>query len=333
MALHYLETGSQDPCFNLAFEEYILENRSRGDWLLLWQNANTVVVGLNQNTAEEIDPDFVAKHHITVVRRMTGGGAVYHDLGNLNYSFITDLGELSQMSVARFCEPVCRALAGMGVSASVTGRNDITVEGRKVSGVAQRIHRGRILHHGTLLFDSNPEMIAGALRADPSKFNSKSAKSVQSRVGLIRNFLPQDMALSEFWQRLLDELGADGLIRESLEARELAQIRALADEKYRSWDWNYGRSPNYSFTNRRRFEGGSITVQLAVEQGIIRAASFRGDFMAQCANAPAAEALLGRRFERESVKEALAALELRPMFGGITADEILAVMFGQEGER
>lgn len=333
MALHYLETGSQDPCFNLAFEEYILENRSRGDWLLLWQNANTVVVGLNQNTAEEIDPDFVAEHHITVVRRMTGGGAVYHDLGNLNYSFITDLGELSQMSVARFCEPVCRALAGMGVFASVTGRNDITVEGRKVSGVAQRIHRGRILHHGTLLFDSNPEMIAGALRADPSKFSSKSAKSVQSRVGLIRNFLPQDMALSAFWQRLLDQLGADGLLRESLEERELARIRALADEKYRSWDWNYGRSPNYSFTNRRRFEGGSITVQLAVEQGIIRAASFRGDFMAQCSNAPAAEALLGRRFERESVKEALAALELGPMFGGISADEILAVMFGREEER
>ena len=158
MSVNYLETGSTDPCYNLAFEEYVLKNRTEGDWLILWQNANTVVVGLNQNTAEEINPEFVTAHNVTVVRRETGGGAVYHDLGNLNYSFITDLGDAASLTIARFTLPVCRALEAMGVHAQTSGRNDITVDGQKVSGVAQRIYRNRILHHGTLLFDSDPVM-------------------------------------------------------------------------------------------------------------------------------------------------------------------------------
>ena len=205
MPMHYLETGSLDPCYNLALEQFVLEYRTEGDWLMLWQNANTIVIGQNQNTAEEIDPAFVAAHGITVVRRMTGGGAVYHDLGNLNYSFITDVGNAEELSIRRFTEPVCRALAAMGVEAETSGRNDIVVDGRKVSGVAQRIAGGRILHHGTLLFDSDPAMIAGSLRADPAKFRSKSAKSVRSRVGMLRDYLPAGTDLCTFWDRILQE--------------------------------------------------------------------------------------------------------------------------------
>ena len=126
---------------------------------------------------------------------MTGGGAVYHDLGNLNYSFIEDVGNAEELTIGRFTEPVCRALASLGVQASTSGRNDILVDGKKISGVAQRIAGGRILHHGTLLFDSDPAMIAGALRVDPAKFTSKSAKSVRSRVGNLRDFLPEGPVL------------------------------------------------------------------------------------------------------------------------------------------
>ena len=200
--VRYLETGSTDPAYNLAFEEYVLTHRRDGAYLLLWQNDNTIVVGRNQNTAQEIDRAFVEQHHIRVVRRGTGGGAVYHDMGNLNYSFITDAGDAERMAMERFTRPIVAALQGLGLQAEASGRNDILVEGRKVSGTAQRLTDGRILHHGTLLFDSRPEMVAGALRADPAKFRSKGAKSVRSRIGNIRDFLPEDMTLPAFWDYL-----------------------------------------------------------------------------------------------------------------------------------
>ena len=328
MPVNYLETHSTDPCFNLAFEEYVLKNKTQDEWLILWQNANTVVVGLNQNTAGEINQAFVDKHGVTVVRRQTGGGAVYHDLGNLNYSFITELGDAAALSIDRFTKPVCRALAAMGVSAQTSGRNDITVNGQKISGVAQRIYKNRILHHGTLLFDSDPAMVAGALNADPAKFTSKSAKSVRSRIGNIRSFLPEDMELREFWDRLLGELSADGLCRTSLTEGELAQISAAADEKYRSWEWTYGHSPEYSYKNKMRFAGGTLETELLVESGAIENARFIGDFMAVTDISPAAEALKGVRYRREDVKKALGGLDIRAMFGEISMENILDDMFG-----
>lgn len=327
--VNYLETHSNDPCFNLAFEEYVLKNRPEGEWLILWQNANTIVVGLNQNTAEEINTAFVREHGITVVRRETGGGAVYHDLGNLNYSFITDLGDAEKLTIERFTAPVCRALESMGVKAETTGRNDITVDGQKVSGVAQRIYKNRILHHGTLLFDSDPSMVAGALNADPAKFISKSAKSVRSRIGNIRSFLPRDMTLNEFWARLLRELSGEGLSRPELSAGELEEIKKLADEKYRSWDWTYGKSPEYNYQNRHRFAGGTLDLRLRVAGGVIEEAGFMGDYMAASPNAPAAEALRGVRYRREDAEKALTGLPLAAMFGGITLENILDAMFGE----
>lgn len=325
--MFYLETYSLDPCYNLAFEEYVLKTRTSGDWLILWQNRNTVVVGLNQDPLEEIDQSFVQVHGITVVRRMTGGGAVYHDLGNLNYSFITDLGDRERLTIARFTQPICRALASLGVPAQVSGRNDITVHGRKISGVAQRIEGGRILHHGTLLFDSDPDMIAGALRADPAKFQSKSSKSVRSRVGNIRAFLPRDMELSDFWQRLLGELTADGLCRESLAPEEDSFVRRLANEKYRSWDWTWGRSPSCSMKNRRRWPEGTLEVCLEVQEGYIQQADFLGDFMASASCTGAIGALKNVRCQRDAVRSALSGLDLRSMFGGITLAQILDTIF------
>lgn len=326
-ALTYFETGSNDPCYNLAFEEYMLLNKTEGDILLLWQNDNAVIIGRHQNAEEEIDRAFVEQNGIKVVRRTTGGGAVYHDMGNLNYSFITDVGDAESLSIQAFTQPIIAALAKMGVTAQATGRNDITIGEKKVSGNAQRMHRNRILHHGTLLFDSDSQKVAGALRADPAKFQSKSAKSVRSRIGNIKDFLAEDMQLCDFWQKLIEELTAGDMLRGSLDESDLAAIEQLADEKYRSWEWNFGSSPKYDRVNKQRFAGGTLEIKLSVAEGCITDIAFFGDFMARKATDEVADSLVGCRFEREEAEKAFEQFETEDYFGGITLDEIMQVMF------
>nr|WP_325258881.1 lipoate--protein ligase [uncultured Oscillibacter sp.] len=324
---HYLETGSTDPYYNLAFEEYVLAHRREGDYLLLWQNDNTIVIGQNQNAEAEINRAFVSAHGIHVVRRSTGGGAVYHDLGNLNYSFITDAENAEQIAIQRFTEPVVQALKGLGLAAEASGRNDILVNGRKVSGTAQRWREGRILHHGTLLFDSDPDMVAGALNVDPEKFRSKGTKSVRSRIGNIRPCLERDMTLPEFWAYLKTALTGSGLIPARLLPEELEGVEALKREKYDDWEWNFGRSPKYNMTNKRYWEGGMLEVAAGVEKGRITDITFWGDFLAVDSMEPVTQALRGCLFEREQVQNTLSAFPIARYFGAVTEQEILETLF------
>ena len=324
----YLETHSTDPAYNLAFEETVLRNRQDRPYLLLWQNDNTIVVGQNQNTAAEIDPDFVEEHHIHVVRRTTGGGAVYHDMGNLNYSFITDVENAADMSYQQFTRPVVEALQGLGLQAEASGRNDILVEGRKISGTAQRLLGKRMLFHGTLLFDSDPSMIAGALRADPAKFESKSTQSVRSRVGNIRSFLKEDMDLPAFWQYLKDAFGGEGLETGTLTAEELAAVQALKERKYDTWEWTYGRSPRFTFHNKRKWPGGILEVGLQAKDGNIVDLRFYGDFLSLTSLDEVENALRGAPYRRQDeLKQRLEALPLERYFGTITLPEILETLF------
>ena len=323
----YLETGSVDPAYNLAFEETVLTGRREGDYLLLWQNDNTVVIGQNQNAEAEIHRGFVEEHGIRVVRRATGGGAVYHDLGNLNYSFITAAGDAERLTMERFTRPVVEALRGLGLDAEASGRNDILVSGRKVSGTAQRLSRGRILHHGTLLFDANPAMVAGALNADPEKFRSKSTKSVRSRVGNIRDFLPEDMDLPAFWAYLKEALSPAGLTPGALTAEELAAVEQLRQEKYANWEWTYGRSPKYGMTNKRRWSGGTLEVHLEVKQGRVEDILFYGDFLSLRPLDELLAALRGCPFRKADFAAVLERFPLGELLGTITAEEVLETVF------
>ena len=326
---YYMETGSTDPAYNLAFEEYVLLNKKEGDFLLLWQNANAVIIGRNQNTEEEIDRDFIETHGVKVVRRITGGGAVYHDLGNLNYSFITDCGEYGQAAMAAFPEPVVGALRGLSLNAEAKGRNDIVVDGCKVSGTAQRVQGGRILFHGTLLFDSDPEMVAGALRVDPDKFRSKSTKSVRGRVGNIRDFLTEKMSLPEVWNYLKEDLLQGEFEEKFLGEEELRGVNKLKEEKYDTWDWNFGVSRPFDRNVKKLCPGGILKTGVTVDRGgVISAVSFRGDFMSRREVAGIEQALSGCRYEREAIRQRLEGFTLEEYFGTITQDEILDSLIG-----
>lgn len=325
--LRYLETGSVDPAYNLAYEEYVLHNRLTGSYLILWQNDATVVIGQNQNVESEISRAFVDSRGIRVIRRITGGGAVYHDLGNLNYSFITGRGPGSGLSLDQFTGPVVQALRGLGLDAEASGRNDILVSGKKVSGTAQRVYRDRILHHGTLLFDSNKDMLSGALRPDPEKLRSKGTLSVPSRVVNIREMLPVDMTLPQFWDYLKDALAASRLIPTALTAEELAGVHQIKAQKYDTWEWNFAKSPPGNMTRKRRWPGGTLQIDLSLQEGRLSQIDFYGDFLSATSLEPMRLALIGCRFLPDELSKVLDTLPLEVYLGSITAEEVLHTIF------
>lgn len=327
--MKYLETHSVNPAYNLAFEEWVLTNLTDDDSVILWQNDNSVIIGQNQNTYEEIDPVFVRDHGIHVVRRTTGGGAVYHDLGNLNYSFITDYDRERGTDMSFFTDTVCRALLQMGLPASASGRNDILVDGKKVSGTAQRIvkagGRERILYHGTLLFKSDPEMIAGALKPDPLKFASKATKSVRSRVGNISDYLPPETTLSDFWNRLRESFGCTAS-EETENIVDLQAVKKLQEEKYDTAEWNYGKSPVFEYRNKARFGGGTLDICLNISKGVIQEASIFGDFLSLKPASEIAAALTGVSYDPAAISAVVSVFNLSDYLGTITKEELLSVL-------
>jgi len=321
--------GGHDPAINLALEEHILRKLpAENDYLLFYINEPSIIIGKNQNTAEEVNADYVRERGIHVVRRLSGGGAVYHDLGNLNFSFITRDDGQSFHNFRKFTAPVVEALRKLGVEAELSGRNDIQVGERKISGNAQFATRGRMFSHGTLLFDSHMEDVSMALRASPLKFESKATKSVRSRVANISEFLREPMTIGQFKSFLLASIFGGGDIPEyKLTDADWEAVRELADRRYRSWDWNYGQSPAFNVRQMRRLEGaGTFDVRLNVDKGVIRGAAIYGDFFGRGEVSDVTGKLIGVRYDRQSIGEALADVDLTFYFGPVAREEWLGLL-------
>lgn len=276
--MRYIHNTRTDPAWNLAAEEWLLRTTDT-DIFMLWRNASAVIVGRNQNANAEINTDFVRDNNITVIRRLTGGGAVFHDLGNVNFTFIHVGQQQRQIDFLRFAEPVLAALQSMGVNAVFDGRNDMVIDGQKFSGNAQHVEKDRVLHHGTLLFSSQMADLSGALRINPVKYVDKAVKSVRKRVTNISSHLPEPMDVTRFIDRLMQHVSGGAAPTDlDLLPGEKDGITELSTAKYSTWDWNFGESPRYNFEQAVRTPGGVIDAHLNVIQGVIKDIRLFGDY-------------------------------------------------------
>ncbi|MGE8079575.1 lipoate--protein ligase [Peribacillus loiseleuriae] len=322
--------GINDPQMNLAIEEYILKNLDINEtYLLFYINGPSIIIGKNQNTIEEINTEYVEKNGIKVVRRLSGGGAVYHDLGNLNFSFITKDDGQSFHDFKKFTEPVVKALSKLGIHAEISGRNDILAEGRKISGIAQFSTRGRMFTHGTLLFNSEMDHIVSSLKVKKDKIESKGIKSVRSRVANIAEFLENPMTIEEFRSLILKYIYEENEIIPEyvLTEDDWTKINELSKERYQNWDWNYGKSPKFNLQHSHRFPVGSIDIRLEVNKGKIENCKVYGDFFGVGDVSEIEEKLTGIRYERTEIERVLEGVDVKHYFGNVTKEEVINLIY------
>ncbi len=317
-----------DPYFNLAAEEYVLKHLQR-DCFMLWQNDNAIIVGKHQNTLAEINVEYVKEKDIKVVRRLSGGGAVFHDMGNLNFTFIASGENHKLVDFRKFTLPILEVLRKLEVEAKFEGRNDLTIEGKKFSGNAEHVHKNRVLHHGTLLFSSVMADVSNALKVDPDKFNDKAVKSVRSRVTNISEHLKSPLTVLEFRDLILKhimEATPDAELY-TFTPEDVEAITKLKDEKYITWGWNYGYSPKYNFKKAVKTSGGKLEVMLEVKDGIIEKVKFFGDYFNKLDPTEIENALIGLNHTHAAIEQSLSAFETELYFLNISRQELISALF------
>lgn len=321
-----------DPTINLAIEEFAVRHLPADEPILLFYiNKPSIIIGRNQNTIEEINTNYVEDKGIKVVRRLSGGGAVYHDEGNLNFSFITANDGKSFSNFKKFLEPIIEALAKLGVEAEVKGRNDILVGERKISGNAQFATLGKIFTHGTLLFNSEIDEVVNALNVRKDKIESKGKKSVRSRVANIKEFLDKPMTIEAFRRHILlsifDVNHVADVPEYKLTETDWETIHQISKDRYANWDWNFGKSPQSTAVFSKRFPVGVIDLHVVIEKGFIEEIKIFGDFFGVGEVADVENILRGKRYDREVLREALRDVDVSHYFGAITLEDFLSVLY------
>ena len=318
---------SADPYFNLAAEEYFLKNFQE-DFFMLWRSRPSVVVGKHQNALAEINHDFVRTHQIPVARRLSGGGTVFHDPGNINFTFIRNVEKIQEVNFKVFTSPILEALKKLGVEAYTSGRNDLLIDGKKISGNAEHVYRKRVLHHGTLLYSSQLDALKGTLKVDLSKFEDKAVQSNRSEVANIATYLNEPISVEDFGNLLFLEIcnQIDGFQDYVSTETDLVAIQKLSDEKYRTWDWIFGYSPKYRFKNQFSTPKGEISIELLVEKGILVEVSVLGAIAPELSQ-KIAEVLIGCRHDSDALKSQIFKLETIIKAEEIDSQSFIKAMF------
>lgn len=323
--MKYIVNNSNDPSYNIALEAYAFKELTAIDEIfILWINEPAIIIGKHQNAIQEINKEYTDAHGIHVNRRLSGGGAVYHDLNNLNYTIISNKSEEGAFDFKTFSKPVINTLATLGVEANFTGRNDLEIDGKKICGNAQAYAKGRMMHHGCLLFDVDMSVLGDALKVSKDKIESKGVKSVRARVTNINNELPQKMTVLEFKDAILEQMKKEypDMDEYVLTEEDLAAIQELRDTQFGTWEWNFGATPEYTVERSVRYPAGKITSYIKTEKSVIESIKIYGDFFGIGDVSDIEELLVGTRYEYTDVLAKLQTIDTTHYFSRMTVEEV-----------
>lgn len=321
-----IKSENTDPYFNLASEEYLLKCCDK-DVFLLYRNMPSIVVGKHQNTLAEINLSLVQEKKLKVARRISGGGTVFHDLGNLNFTFITGGREGELVNYHRFTLPIIEAMGKMGLETRLGKRNELLLGDLKISGTASHVYKQRVLHHGTLLFSSDLGEMSAALKVQPERFTDRAVKSIRSKVTNIRDHLVDKMDVTDFQNRIFSHILNTMDAARKYKYSDHEEINKLRNSKYSTWEWNFGYSPKYQFTKNLRFKTGNIDLSMNVEKGIIQEVNIEGDFMSKKDIHVLEGLLVGTIHDPETLRNRLSGIEVTDYISGLGNEELLSGMF------
>jgi len=323
-----IQQTSTNPYFNIASEEFLLRY-FLDDIFILYRNEPSIIVGKHQNAIAEINLEYATKNALKVIRRLSGGGTVYHDLGNLNYTFISNGKEGTLVDFKKFTQPIINVLQKLGIDAKLGGKNDIRVGDKKISGNAEHIYKNRVLHHGTLLFSSNLDELNESIKINPNTYSDKAVKSIRSEVANISEFLKEPITITEFADLIANHIKQAFPSSKSYELNinDIKKINGLVDTKYSTWDWNYGYSPTYTLKKEILIGENILGIMISVDKGIIREVKLKGNFLNKEDILKIEQSLTDCPHDIDAITEKISTTGLEKLNPNLTVDRILEGLF------